>query len=219
VALKTLPIGTSVEKIQSMGDAVATREVAPEEAAADALKDMAALTALKGQVLNADLAPNGQLKTSSFADRSTIQISAGGVDVPPDRLQISFSLEPQRVLGGSLRAGDLVAVVWSDPAAEGGARTHIIVQKALVANVQLSNLANVGDSSAATESPAVLGNYTVTLGLSAPDIERMTHGLEFGKIWLAKQPDTASGEGTKVWTPEQVASDPVTAYQNPVAAK
>jgi len=221
VALKTLPLGTSVEKIQSMGDAVAQREVAPEEAAADALKDMASLTALKGKVLSAEVGPNGQLKTSSFVDRSTLQISAGGVDVPPDRLQISFSLDPQRVLGGGLRAGDLVAVVWSDPTAVGGPRTHIIVQKALVANVQLANLANVGDpsSSSTGENPAVVGNYMVTLGLSAPDIERVTNGLEFGKIWLAKQGDAASGEGTKVWQPEVVATDPVTAYQNQAAAK
>jgi pilus assembly protein CpaB len=220
VALKTLPAGTSVEKIQSSGDAVAQREVAPEEAAADALKDMASLTALKGKVLSADVGPNGQLKTSSFVDRSTLQISAGGVDVPPDRLQISFSLEPQRVLGGSLRAGDTVAVVWSDPTAEGGPKTHIIVQKALVANVQLANLANVGDTSGSNgENPAVVGNYMVTLGLSAPDVERLTNGLEFGKIWLAKMPETASGEGAKVWDPAIVASDPVTAYQNQAAAQ
>jgi pilus assembly protein CpaB len=182
---------------------------------------MASLVALKGKVLSADVGPNGQLKTSSFVDRSSLQVSAGGVDVPADRLQISFSLEPQRVLGGSLRAGDLVAVVWSSATGQSGPQTHIIVQKALVANVQLSNLANAGDSSSGstTENPAVVGNYTVTLGLSAPDIERLTNGLEFGTIWLAKQPATASGEGTKVWDPTLVASDPVTAYQTQTVAK
>lgn len=218
VALKTLPAGTSVEKLQASPDSVAAREVAPEDAAADALKDTAALTALKGKVLSTDIAANGQIKTSSFAERSTLQISAGGVEVPPDRLQISFTMEPARVLGGALRAGDLVAVVYSDPSATGGPQTHIIVQKALVANVQLANLANVNDG-ASGQAAGVVGNYTVTLGLSAPDVERVTNALEFGKVWLARQPETASGDGTKVWNPATVASDPVTSYQAPAASK
>lgn len=222
VALKALPAGTSVEKLQSMTDAVAPREVAPEEAAADALKDLAGLTSLKGKVLTADIAANGQLKTSSFGDRASLSISAGGVDVPADRLQVSFSLEPQRVLGGALRPGDLVAVVFSDPGSgEAGPQTHIIIQKALVANVQLSNLANASDSAGATnaEGGAVVGNYTVTLGLSAPDVERVTHALEFGKVWLARQPETANGEGAKIWNKGNELTDPVTSYQAPAATK
>ena len=56
-----------------------------------------------------------------------------------------------------------------------------------MANVQLSNLANAGDSTV-TEggSPSVVGNYTVTLALAAPDIERVTNALEYGK-YLAGQ--------------------------------
>ena len=64
-------------------------------------------------------------------------------------------------------------------------------------------------------APAVIGNYMVTLALSASDTERLTYALEYGKIWLAKQPDANTGEGSKVWDVGQTLNDPVTQYAVP----
>ena len=211
VATQKLAAGTSADKLLNESAGLLTVSmVNVEDKNVDALAALADLDQHKGLVLSREVAPNTPLLTNSFVDRGSLSLAAGGVDVPPDMLQLSFSLEPQRVLGGSLRAGDRVAVILS---VADGERTHIVAQKALIANVQLSNLANAGDAVPAENgAPAVVGNYMVTLALSAPDVERVTNGLEFGKLWLAKQPETATGEGSKVWDIPQTLQDLVTSY-------
>ncbi len=223
VATQTLPAGTSVDKLMSTEGMIQVALVNVEDKSPDALAAVADLTQFKGKVLGNEIAPNGALFTTSFVDRGTLALAAGGVEVPADLLQVSMSLEPQRVLGGALRAGDRVAVVASfnvtDNASDQGKTTemtHIIVQKALVANVQLANLANADDSTTVDGgAPSVVGNYMVTLALSAPDTERLTYAIEYGKLWLAKQPDAADGSTTKVWDVNQTLLDLVTTYQVP----
>jgi pilus assembly protein CpaB len=222
VASQALSAGTTVDKLLTTEGMVRVAMVNIEDKNPDALSAVAELNEYKGLVVNGDIAANGGLLTTSFADRSSLAIGAGGVDVPADMLQISFSLEPQRVLGGSLRPGDRIAVVGSfsvvDESTEDTKNidlTHIVVQKALVANVQLANLANAIDNGTVDAAPAVIGNYMVTLALSASDTERLTYALEYGKIWLAKQPDANSGEGSKVWDVGQTLNDPVTQYAVP----
>lgn len=219
VALQTLPAGTSVDKLLSTEGMVSVALVNVEDKSPDALSAVADLNTYKGLVLASELAPNAPLMTTSFVERGALALGAGGVEVPADMLQVSFSLEPQRVLGGSLRAGDRIAVVATftvtDPSqAEANAvpMTHIIIQKALVANVQLANLANAADAGT-DAAPAVVGNYMVTLALSAADTERLTYALENGKLWLAKQPETADGSTTKVWDVNQTLMDAVTDYK------
>lgn len=220
VATQALSAGTTVDKLIGTAGMVQVSMVNVEEKNVDALAAVADLDQFKGRVLSADLAIGAPLLTTSFVDRGSLSLAAGGVEVPSDMLQMSFSLDPQRVLGGSLRAGDRIAVVMSNSVTDAtGApvnQTHIVVQKALVANVQLSNLANADDTSTA-EGGAVMGNYMVTLALSAPDIERVTNAIEFGRIWLAKQPETADGSNSKVWDANATMTDPVTAYAAPAA--
>lgn len=223
VAIQTIKAGTSVDKvIENAATMLAVSMVDVDARNPDALTAIDELKPYKGQVFATEMALNAPLLTTTFVDRGALTLAAGGVDIPEDLLQLSFSLEPQRVLGGSLRAGDRVAVLMSNtpPATTEGAapmgQTHIIVQKALLANVQLSNLANAGDTAPGEEAaPMVVGNYMVTLALSASDTERMTNALEFGKIWLAKQPDPANGEGTKIWDVGATMTEPVTAYKLP----
>ncbi|MFN0027229.1 MAG: hypothetical protein ACKV2O_08625 [Acidimicrobiales bacterium] len=223
VAIQSIKAGTSVDKvIENAATLLSVSMVDVEARNPDALTAIEELTPYKGQVFATEMALNAPLLTTTFVDRGALTLAAGGVDIPEDLLQLSFSLEPQRVLGGSLRAGDRVAVLMSNTppvVAEGQTpmgQTHIIVQKALLANVQLANLANAGDGAPGEETaPLVVGNYMVTLALSASDTERMTNALEFGRIWLAKQPDPANGENTKVWDVEDTMTEPVTAYKLP----
>jgi len=223
VVTKSVPAGTSVSTLSETSGLVSVRLVDVESKNVDSLVAVADLQAYKGLVLKTDLTTNDPLLSSSFIERGSLSLAAGGVEVPPDLLQLSFSLEPQRVLGGALRPGDRVAVVASFAAgtttapagaqAKASPQTHIVLQKALVANVQLSNLAPVNDKTASVEgAPAVVGNYTVTLALSAADTERLTFALENGSLWLAKQPATADGADSRIWEAEDVLADPVTDY-------
>lgn len=220
VAAQALGAGTTVDKLLNTPGLVQVAMVSVDQKQDGALAATTELTRHKGLVIRSDLAVNEPLLRGSFVDRGSLSLAAGGVEVPDDLLQISFSLDPQRVLGGSLRSGDRIAVVLSstgnDAAGVPVSQSHIIVQKALVANVQLSNLANVDDSST-EDDVAVAGNYMITLALSAPDVERMANALEYGRIWLAKQPDTADGSGSRIWDTNATMTQPVTAYATPAA--
>jgi pilus assembly protein CpaB len=228
VTTRALTAGTRVDSLIETPGVVSVMMVDVEQKHVDSLAAAADLQPYKGMVLANDVAAQSPLLISSFIDRGDLSLAAGGVEVPADLLQVSFSLEPQRVLGGALRAGDRVAVIASltvtspTPGAAAGAasasatatkQTRIVLQKALVSNVQLSNLANVKDSVTSEEgAPAVVGNYTVTLALSAADTERLTFALENGTLWLAKQPASASGTDSRIWTVDDVLRDPVTDY-------
>ncbi len=228
VVTNAVAAGTSVAVLSETPGLAVVRLVDVESKNVDSLVSIADLASYKGLVLKADLAANRPLLSSSFVPRGSLSLAPGGVEIPPDLLQVSFSLEPQRALGGALRAGDRVAVIaslaagtTSAPAAaqtRSGPQTHIVVQKALVANVQLSNLAPVNDRTASPDDgPTVLGNYTVTLALSAADSERLAFALENGTLWLAKQSATASGNDSRIWEAQHVLTDPVTDYAPPVS--
>jgi len=232
VATKPVPAGTAVRTLLETAGAVTVKLVDVENKDIDALVSIDDLQEFKGLVVRDDVAADSALLSSSFVDRGNLSLAAGGVEVPPELLQMSFSLEPQRVLGGALRPGDRVAVVASFAVAGStapagissgssgaaitggtGKQTRIVLQKALVANVQLSNLATANDATvAANGTPTVVGNYTVTLALSAADTERLAFALENGTLWLAKQPATADGSDSRVWQVEDVLTDPVTDY-------
>lgn len=213
VATKALVAGTSAEKLAGTPDLLVVKQLPPEQVPADAFKDAVALASYKGKVLASEVAIGAPLVPSLFVDRAALSLNPTGIEVPADRLQVSFSVEPQRAMGGKLRPGDLVAVTYTDP--EG--RSRVIVQKALIADVQLANLATVTDAPQASAgdaaASAATGNYMITLALTLPDVERVTNALETGKLWLARQPSTAVGTGTRVVTPELNLTDPATSYE------
>ncbi|MFH1330655.1 MAG: RcpC/CpaB family pilus assembly protein [Actinomycetota bacterium] len=101
---------------ESLTDQVRAERVPTKVAAAGAVDD---LTSLAGKVAAIDLLPGEQVVTSRFITPEAYEESLGGgpkVDVPADMLQVTLSLSPERVVGGVLRPGDVVAVFASfDP--------------------------------------------------------------------------------------------------------
>jgi pilus assembly protein CpaB len=74
------------------------------------------LAPLAGLVAAIDLLPGEQVVTSRFITLAAYQDSLGGgpkVEVPADLLQVTLSLSPERVVGGVLRPGDVIAVFAS----------------------------------------------------------------------------------------------------------
>jgi len=104
--------GTPAEELT---DRVRAERVPTKVAAAGAVDD---LTSLEGQVAAIALLPGEQLVADRFVDLEAYQGIDGGpkVEVPADLLQVTLSLSPERVVGGELRPGDIVAVFASfDP--------------------------------------------------------------------------------------------------------
>ncbi|MPV90353.1 hypothetical protein GB882_16890 [Georgenia ruanii] len=169
---------------------------------------VATLDSLAGKVITADLQPGEQLLAARFADPATLA-KAGAVEVPPNMHEVSVLLDPQRVVGGRVTAGDTVGVFVSL-----GGKTHLTLHKVLVTHVQGGVVppaqdgattdvapAAAGDGgAAATPEPAPSSSVMVTFALSAPDAEKVVFAAESASIWLSKEGAEVPQDGTRVVT-------------------
>ncbi len=96
--------GTAADKLT---DLVSVQSV---PAKSEAVGAVASLDKLAGKVASVDLVPGEQLISSRFVDPAALKAktAAGKVDVPAGMQEVSILLEPQRVVGGDLAAGDTV---------------------------------------------------------------------------------------------------------------
>ncbi|HUP75247.1 MAG TPA: RcpC/CpaB family pilus assembly protein [Acidimicrobiales bacterium] len=180
------------------------------------------LTALKGLVTTTELLAGEQLIAARFV---TPALARQG-DVPAGFLQVTVELEPQRALGGRIRAGDTVAVLLSfEPfdlkgsvlESDGGVATvqgktsnttHLEFHKVLVTAVQIAEdasgvpavageeKADKSDKKAVATAPTQ--NLLVTLAVDARALEQVVFAAEFGTVWLANEPADAEEIGTRM---------------------
>jgi pilus assembly protein CpaB len=211
VALAHLPNGTDPASGTARA-AMALRKLPVDTVAPDALRSVDELDTLTGLKLSTALDPGDQVLRSSFGKTVNYAADTAPVEVPAGLLQQSFTLENQRVLGGRLRPGDRVGVMVSYPNA---AVTHLALSKVLVANVQAEQLPSDPQAANAASQDSLAqtfgGNLTVTLALDAPSAEKLTHALEFGKIWLAVESADAPEAGIGIQTMESVLGAPIPA--------
>ncbi len=151
---------------------------------------------LEGLVTSVELVAGEQLVASRF---SSPTVARRG-DVPADLLQMTIELDPQRALGGRVRAGDIVGVVLSFPDPE---TSHLQLHGVLVASVQIADntgipkLAGEGeDTNAVSSAPTV--SLLVTLALDARSLEQVVFAAEFGTLWLVAEPIDAPEGGTRL---------------------
>lgn len=194
-----VPAGTPADVVLQS----ATRQEVPAKALpADAVSDPAAIS---GLVTTVDLVPGEQLLSTRFRDPATTE-NPGNIAVPAGMQEVSILLEPQRAVGGRLKAGDTVGAYVSlgagitKPPAD---VTHLTLHQVLVTAVQ-GTPAAAEDSSSGASQAAASENVMVTLALTAADAEKIIYGQEFGTIWLSDEPPTAAREGIRELTREGV---------------
>ncbi len=110
------------------------------------------------------------------------------VEVPDEMVEITAALDTQRAIGGQVRPGDLVGIIISYDDAR---VTDLVLHKILVSNVQDEAPVPIAESSDELLEAAPSGRFYVTFALQAADAEKLAHGLEFGRIWLTYEPETA----------------------------
>lgn len=205
-----------------LGALVELRQVPLESRAVGAVVDLAELGET---VTSVELVPGEQIVAARFVDPSALEPEREGVPIPIVRVpegmvEVSFAIEPERMLGGLVAPGDLVTVVASfdavrmpaaapsiqvggsvfvlpDDATEGGAgeaaqvsASRVVLQSALVTRIQAEIVPEMmaGDGDRTTLLvPA--GGFNVTLALDPLDLERLVFAKEFGRLWLAYQPE------------------------------
>lgn len=194
VAQKIVKAGTPIAQLSDSVKVISL----PRKAVAD--HPVASLSGYQDRVLAADLQVGEQLLEAKLID-ATALAAPGTVAVPSGMEEISLLLEPQRVIGGRLAAGDTVGVFLSfklDEKVGAGAPVNSDLKgfkeyttqafhKVLVTSVQQAPPeASKGSSNA--DGPALpTGSVYVTLARPDSDAAKIIFGAEFGKVWLTKE--------------------------------
>ncbi|MFC7849262.1 Flp pilus assembly protein CpaB [Arthrobacter sp. NPDC057388] len=207
VVKTAIPAGTPVE---SMAASLVTEKVPASAVTGSSLKSLASS---KGKVASVDLVPGEQLVAERLVTKEDIKAS-GGVKVPTGLQEVSFQLQPDRVVGGRLAPGDHVGVFISldkggleeKPADE---TTKLTVRKVLVTAIQRAPqaAATAEPTPSASSDPnspdpqdtsLPTGNLMLTVAVSDTDATKIVFAAEFGTIWLSKEPLNATDNGPRI---------------------
>ncbi|MEO8284407.1 MAG: RcpC/CpaB family pilus assembly protein [Pseudarthrobacter sp.] len=194
VVEQAVPAGTKAE------DLAPFTRVRSIPGAAKAAGALATLDGSNGQVTAVDLEPGEQLLTSRLVDPSE-RITPGAVPVPAGMQEVTITLPPEGVVGGTVRAGDLVGlyVTLADPAAPQLMSTQLVFDKVLVTAVQQAPPASAGTQEKTSALPS--GSAFVTLARNSADSAKIILSARTGSIWLTKQTrDTPASDRTPIST-------------------
>ncbi|MGY3320124.1 Flp pilus assembly protein CpaB [Arthrobacter sp. TE12232] len=199
VVAKTVPAGTTVEALQPF---LTTEKLPGTAVAKSALKNLDGLT---GKVTAVDLLPGEQLVAERLIAPEELKAS-GAVEVPKGLQEVSFQLEPQRVVGGRIEAGDHIGIFIN---LDGGGleakpdkqTTQLTVHKVLVTSVQRAPSAapspqpSPGSTATAQDTSLPTGSLLLTVAVNDVDAAKIVYAAEFAKIWLSKEPLDATDSG------------------------
>ncbi|MBL0704649.1 Flp pilus assembly protein CpaB [Sinomonas sp. JC656] len=195
VVQKSIPTGTAAG---SLGSSIAKKPVPKAVIASDAVTDIGQI---QGKVAGVSLEPGEQLLTTRFVAPGSLN-GPGRATVPDGMQEVTVRLPIERVVGGTLSAGDTVGVFVSFAKEDNvPAQTQLEFHKVLVTGIQMtSGAAAQNNATAAPQqsgggiggSGSSTGEYLVTIARSAADAEKIVFATEFGKVYLSKEPSTAA---------------------------
>lgn len=212
VADDVIPRGTPVA---DLGGLVRTERI---PAAVQARGSVEELAELGDTVAAVELLPGEQLSTLRFVAAGALG-SGDEVPVPEGLQEVTLAVEPQRVLGGRVVAGDRVGLIASfEPFTLEGVTldpdlplpdtaelpeqlpntTGFLYHKVLVTDVLLDTApTTAAQDDQPTTDVAAPGDVFVTLAVDAPQAERIVFAQEFGSLWLTLEPPEAIEDGTE----------------------
>ncbi|HJV97908.1 MAG TPA: RcpC/CpaB family pilus assembly protein [Arthrobacter sp.] len=165
-----------------------------------------------GTVSAVDLVPGEQLLAERLVAPEEVKAD-GGVQVPAGLQEVSFEVEPKRVVGGRINVGDHVGFFLSFEAGAYKAKaddatTQLTVHKALVTAVQRAPQAASTEKPADGTDPADTalpeGSLLLTVAVNDVDAGKIVFASEFGRLWLTKEPLDAQDNGPRIERKEVV---------------
>lgn len=207
VVQKTIDAGTSAA---NFGDSVVKKSIPKSALASDSVTTLSDL----GQKVSAvGLVPGEQLLASRMVEPAQL-LGPGRAPVPAGLQEITVKLPLERVIGGSLKAGDTVGVILSYAENEKlnvPDQTKLAFHKVLVTAIQNSTGAVAQDQTATKTDAASDGalsskssaaqsgaGYLVSLARSSSDVEKIVHAIEFGTVYLSKESEGSTQDNTSV---------------------
>ncbi|PVZ61260.1 flagellar biosynthesis protein FlgA [Arthrobacter sp. H-02-3] len=199
VVAQAVPAGTTVEALLPF---LTTQKLPGTAVAKSALRNLDGLT---GKVTAVDLLPGEQLVAERLIAPEELKAS-GSVQVPVGLQEVSFQLEPQRVVGGRIEAGDHIGIFVNLDSGGLEAKadkqtTQLTVHKVLVTSVQRapsaapSSQPSPGSTAPAQDTSLPTGSLLLTVAVNDVDAAKIVYAAEFAKIWLSKEPLNATDSG------------------------
>jgi pilus assembly protein CpaB len=201
VVKAAIPAGTPVT---DMAASLALEQV-PAAGVADTA--LSTLDNSAGTASAVDLVPGEQLLAERLVAPGEVK-PEGAAEVPAGFQEVSFEVEPKRVVGGRIDVGDHVGFFLSFEKGAFKAKsedetTQLTVRKVLVTAVQRAPQAAPAEKPAEgepdpqdTTMPA--GSLMLTVAVSDVDAGKIVFASEFGRIWLTKEPLDAQDSGPRV---------------------
>jgi pilus assembly protein CpaB len=172
-------------------------------------KSDSALSTLEGKantVSAVDLVPGEQLLNERLVAPADVK-ARGAVEVPAGLQEVSFQLEPQRVVGGRINVGDHVGISLNFDngaykARAEDATTQLTLRKVLVTGVQGAASAETAEDEENTALPE--GSLMLTVAVSDVDAAKIIFTSINGSLWLTKEPLDAQDNGPRIERKEVV---------------
>ncbi|UKA53167.1 hypothetical protein LFT45_15700 [Arthrobacter sp. FW305-BF8] len=195
VVQKPVPAGTSAEALAKL---VAVEELPRTGVPGSAL---GSLDGQAGKVTATNLVPGEQLLTERLIEPSALDVP-GSVPVPKGLQEVTFALEPQRLVGGRVVAGDTVGLFATF---DGDIKDSVfppttgrVLHKVLVTSLQRAEATQqrAPASPSSGPNPQVLpaGGMLVTVAVADTAAAKVIYSAEFGRIWLTKEPAEAKAD-------------------------
>ncbi|WP_248759592.1 Flp pilus assembly protein CpaB [Pseudarthrobacter sp. SSS035] len=207
VVKTAIPAGTPVNEMA----ASLVIEKVPAAGVADSA--LSSLDTKAGTVSAVALVPGEQLLAERLVAPEAVK-SEGSVKVPSGFQEVSFEVEPKRVVGGRIDVGDHVGFFLSFDngafkAKPEDATSQLTVRKVLVTAVQRAPQTTPAEKPAEGEpnpqdTTLPEGSLMLTVAVNDVDAGKIVFASEFGRIWLTKEPLDAQDNGPRIERKEVV---------------
>lgn len=206
VVKTAIPAGTPVN------DMAASLVVEQVPAAGKSASALSSLDNKAGTVSAVDLVPGEQLLEERLVVPADV-ISEGAVEVPAGFQEVSFEVEPKRVVGGRIDVGEHVGIFLTFEAGAykskvEDATTQLTLRKVLVTAVQrapqAANAEEPADGSNPQDTTLPEGSLMLTVAVNDVDAGKIVFASEFGRLWLTKEPLDAQDNGPRIERKEVV---------------
>lgn len=206
VVKTAIPAGTPVN------DMAASLVIEKVPAAGKSDTALSTLDNKAGTVSAVDLVPGEQLLAERLVAPEEAKES-GAVEVPAGLQEVSFEVEPKRVVGGRINVGDHVGISLNFAggaykAKAEDATTQLTLRKVLVTAVQRAPQAASAEKPADGSDPADTtlpeGSLMLTVAVTDIDAGKIIFTSINGELWLTKEPLDAQDNGPRVERKEVV---------------
>jgi pilus assembly protein CpaB len=210
IVQKSIAAGTEAGKLEGY---VAKKALPKAAMASDAVTD---LSALGTKVTAVELVPGEQLLAGRMVNANEF-LGPSRVAVPEGMQEFTLRLPIERVAGGKISAGDTAGIFISldettTNTATGAQETkssgtQLTFHKVLVTAAQFSDgtasqpeegTQASGEAAASSSKTQSDDTYLITLARNSVDAEKIIYAVEFGQVYLSKEPETATEGNTGV---------------------